>query len=123
MNIRTMKIRKVLAISGLALLTAAPFAANAGASARASNACIQAFVDAYLPKESAVRVRNVGPVANPLRIYSRQFTLDLSARTSATGNELVTARCVANLSGEVIALDNTTPLKARVEPGVVARLK
>jgi len=118
-----MNIRKVFAISGLALLAAAPFAAHAGAAAKANDACIQAFVDAYLPKDSAVRVRKAGPSASPLRIYSRQYTLDLSANVTATGNELVTARCVANLNGEVLKLQNTTVVKGRVIPGVVASMK
>ena len=118
-----MNIRKVVAISGLALLTAAPFAANAGGQARANDACIQAFVDTYLPKDSNIHVRKVGPSASPLRIYSRQYTLDLSAHAGATGNELVTARCVANLSGEVLTLQNTTVAKGRVIPGVVASMK
>jgi hypothetical protein len=118
-----MNIRKVVAISGLALLTATPFATHAGAAAKASDACIQAFVDAYLPKDSAVRVRKLGPAPGPLRFYSRQYTIDLSANAGATGAELVTARCVANTSGEVLTLNSTSAVRGRVIPGVVARLK
>jgi len=118
-----MNIRKVVAISGLALLGAASFAANAGGAAKASDACIQAFVDTYLPKDTAVRVRKVGPATSPLRIYSRQYTVELAAHAGTTGNELVTARCVANLSGEVLTLENTSVVKARVIPGVVASSK
>jgi len=118
-----MNIRKVVAISGLALFAAAPFAANAGGQAKASNACIQAFVDSYLPKDSTVRVHNVRSAAGPLHFYARSYTLDLSAQAGASGEELATARCVANLNGEVIALHNTTVPKGRVIPGVVASTK
>jgi len=118
-----MNIRKLVAISGLALLATAPFAANAGGAGKASDACVQAFVDAYLPKDKAVRVRKEGPTASPMHIYSRQYTIELSAHVSATGNELVTARCVANANGEVLTLANTTVEKKGAAPGFVATLK
>jgi len=98
-----MNIRKVLAISSLALLTAVPFAARADAEGRASDACIQAFIDAYLPKDAVVRVRKEGPAAGPLRVYARQYTIALSAQLGVDGG-LITARCVANYSGEVLIL-------------------
>jgi hypothetical protein len=96
-----MNIRNVVVLSSFALLTAGQFA-HADASAKASDACIQAFVETYLPKDSAVRVRKVGATANPLEIYARKFTLDLSANA---GGELVAVRCVANADGEVLALE------------------
>ncbi|HEU5135079.1 MAG TPA: hypothetical protein VFU13_08045 [Steroidobacteraceae bacterium] len=118
-----MNIRKVVAISGLALLSAAPFAAHAGGAGKATDACIQAFVDAYLPKDAAVRVRKPGPAASPLGMYTRHYKIDLSAHVGATGNEPVTARCVANADGEVLALNTKPVSKDGVRPGVAASLK
>jgi len=100
-----MNIRNVVAIASLAACAAVPFAAHAGASQRASDACVQAFVDKYLPADSRVRVRKSGQPAGPLQIYARQFTLDLSAYTETRGNGLVSVRCVANANGEVLSLD------------------
>ena len=93
-----MNIRKVAAVSSLALLIAAPFAARADAEGKAADACVQAFVDAYLPKGHTVRVRKTGAAASPLNIYSRRYTVELTAHR---GDELVTARCVADGGGVV----------------------
>jgi hypothetical protein len=114
-----MNFRKVLAVSSLALLTAVPFAARADAAGRASDACIQAFIDAYLPKGAVVRVRKEGPAAGPLRVYARQHTIALSAQLGAEGG-LITARCVADNSGEVLILDGPTIEKSGAKPGLVA---
>ena len=105
-----MNIRIVVAMASLAACAAVPFAAHAGAPQKASDACIQAFIDKYLPADSRVRVRKAGPPASPLQIYARQFTLDLSAYTGAGANGLVNARCVANVNGEVLALDRVAGL-------------
>ena len=114
-----MNIRKVLAISSLTLLTAVSFAARADAEGRASDACIQAFIDAYLPKDAVVRVRKEGPAAGPLRVYARQYTIALSAQLGVDGG-LITARCVANYSGEILILDGQTIEKSGAKPGLVA---
>ena len=114
-----MNFRKVLAISSLALLTALPFTARADAGGRASDACIQAFIDAYLPKDAVVRVRKEAPAAGPLRVYARQYTIALSARLGGEGG-LITARCVANYSGEVLTLDGPTIEKSDANPGLIA---
>ena len=115
-----MKIRRVLAVSSLVLLTAAPFAAKADAQGRASDACIQAFVDAYLPQHAVVRVRKQGPASGPLRVYARQYTIALSAQLGGSEGGLITARCVANYSGEVLILDGQTIEKSGAKPGLVA---
>ena len=114
-----MNFRKVFAMSSLALLTAVPFAARADAAGRASDACIQAFIDAYLPKDAVVRVRKEGPASGPLRLYARQYTIALSAQLGAEGG-LITARCVADNSGEVLVLDGPTIEKSGVKPGLIA---
>jgi len=95
-------IRKVVALSSLVLFTGAPFAARAGAQNKASDACIQAFIDAYLPKDSVVRVRKVGSTAGHFQVYSRQYTVVLSAQLGGDEGGLVTVRCVATGNGVVL---------------------
>ena len=100
-----MNIRKVVAVTSLALLTAAPFATATDRAGKASDACIQAFVDSHLPKGHTVRVRKLAPPTSPLDSYAKRYTLDLSARLASSGTQLVTARCVVTTNGEVLALD------------------
>ncbi|HKE96056.1 MAG TPA: hypothetical protein VKB34_17240 [Povalibacter sp.] len=104
-----MSIRIPIAVSGLALLAALPFAAYAGAGARAADACVDAFVSTYVPKDRAVRVRIVEPAASPVDFFARRYTFALSASLH-NGEEFVTARCVANARGEVVVLDNPVVL-------------
>jgi len=118
-----MNIRRVIAVSSLALFTAVPFTAMANAEANATDACIQAFIDAYLPKDSIVRVRKLGSAPGPLHIYARQYTVALSAQLGGSEGGLVTARCVANINGEVLSLDGPTIEKNGARPGLVATLK
>ena len=103
-----MSIRSLVIVSGLFALTAAPPTAHADGSDRAADACIQAFVDTYLPKDRPVKVRTVSPVSGPLGAYTKRYTVDLSAHLSRSGTELVTARCVASANGQVITLDSPT---------------
>ena len=117
-----MRFRNVLAVSGLIALGATPFAAQAGGSDKAADACIQAFVDTYLPKDRSVQIKTLSPIPGPLGIYTKRYTVDLSAKLSRNGEELVTARCVANAYGRVLDLSNTSVAKAPVNAGV-ARLK
>ena len=98
-----MSIRSLVVIAGMAALTAAPLSAHADGADRAADACIQAFVDTYLPKDRQVKVRTVSPVSGPLGAYTKRYTVDLSARLSRSGTELVTARCVASASSLRIA--------------------
>jgi len=117
-----MSIRSLVIVSGLLALTAAPLTARADGSDRAADACIQAFVDGYLPKDRQVKVRTVSPVSGPLGVYQKRYTIELSAHLARSGTELVTARCVASATGQVIALDSP----AVVEPVTstsVTRLK
>ena len=99
-----MNIRTLVALSGLVALGAAPIAAQAYGSNTAADACVQAFVDTYLPKDRAVKLRWLAPAGSPLGNYARRYTIDLSARVSRNGNEIVSARCVASAGGRVIEL-------------------
>jgi hypothetical protein len=117
-----MSIRSLVVVSGLLALTAAPLTAHADGSDRAADACIQAFVDAYLPKNRQVKVRTVSPVSGPLGAYTKRYTIELSAHLSRSGTELATARCVASATGQVIALDSPTVDQA-VTSSRVTRLK
>ena len=101
-----MSIRSLVLASGLIALSATPLAAQAGGSERAADACIQAFVDTYLPKDRQVKVRNLSPVAGPLGAYTKRYTIELSARLVHSGADFVTARCVASATGRVIFLDS-----------------
>ena len=118
-----MNIRTILAVSSLALLTAVPLAARAGGEDRASDACIQAFIDAYLPKDRTVRVKKIGPAAGPLHVYARQYTVALSAQLGGIEEGLVTALCVANGNGDILTLDGPTIEPKGATPGLVATTK
>ena len=98
-----MRFRSRVLVTGLLTLGAMPFAAQADASTRAADACIQAFVDTYLPKDRQVKVRKLPHSPNVLGVYSKRYTIDLSARVSR--DEIVNARCVASPSGQVLVLD------------------
>jgi hypothetical protein len=101
-----MNIQKMIAVSGLALLTAAPFAAATERAGKAADACIQAFVDTHLPKGHTVRVHKVAPPTSPLDSYAKRYTLELSARVASDRANFVTARCVVSANGEVLALES-----------------
>lgn len=98
-----MRFRSKVLVTGLLALGALPFAAHADASTRAANACIQAFVDTYLPKDRQVKVRRLPHSPTALGVFSKRYTIDLSARISR--EEIVNARCVASPSGQVLELD------------------
>lgn len=98
-----MSIRSRVFITGLFTL-AAPFAAQANGADRAADACIQAFVETYVPKDKQVQVRKLLAVSGPTSLYSRRYTIDLSTRLTRDGDAL-TARCVASPEGRVITLD------------------
>ena len=115
-----MSIRSLVVIAGMAALTAAPLSAHADGADRAADACIQAFVDTYLPKDRQVKVRTVSPVSGPLGAYTKRYTVDLSARLSRSGTELVTARCVASATGQVIVLDNPSTTFPVASSGAVS---
>lgn len=101
-----MNIQKAVAVSALALLTAAPLTAMADSGRKATQACIQAFVDTYVPKGRTVRLHVVEPPESPLHAFPRQYTIALSARLARSGLELASARCVASPRGDVIVLDS-----------------
>jgi hypothetical protein len=106
----------LVAVSTLLALCAAPSTAQANGSDKAADACIQAFVDAYLPKDRTMKVRKLLPTAGPLSAYSKRYTIELSARLAHSGDELVMAHCVANAKGQVIELD-----ALQAHSGVAAR--
>jgi hypothetical protein len=90
-------------------LGAVPLTAYASGSSRAADACIQAFIDTYLPKDTPVQVRKLPPPSQGvLGSFSKRHTIELSARATRSGTELVTAKCVANADGEVIKIDSAT---------------
>jgi hypothetical protein len=110
-----MNIRIALAIPGLLALAAAPMTAQAYGSDTAANACVQAFVDTYLPKDRTVKLRRLSPVAGPLGNYTKRFTIDLSARLSRSGNEIVSARCVASADGRVLEMASLPVTRGEAE--------
>jgi len=101
-----MNIHKAVALSGLVALAAAPFVAQAGGPGKATDACIQAFVDQYVPKGHTVRVHKKMPVPSNLDSFVRRYTIALSATLATSGAELASARCVVSSGGEVIVLDS-----------------
>lgn len=115
-----MKFRS-LALTGLVVLAVAPLGAQAHGSQKAADACIQAFVDNYLPKNHPVNVRRQLAPTSPLSAYAHRYTIDLSARLARGGDQLVSVRCTANSAGQIIALEGPPPLRPVAELG--ARLK
>ena len=116
-----MNIRSLVAVSALVTLGVAPLAAQAHGSQKAADACIQAFVDNYLPKNHPVNVRRQLVPSSPLGTYAHEYTIDLSARLARSGNQLVSVRCTANSAGQIIAMEGPPPLRQGTELG--ARLK
>lgn len=98
-----MKIHTLVAVSGLLALGATPFAAHAYGSETAADACMQAFVDTYLPKDRMVKVRRPS-TSSSVGYFTRRYTIDLRARLSRSGDEIVSARCVASADGRIIEL-------------------
>lgn len=117
-----MSVRKPLAVLGVAILAATPFLAQASPITKATDACVQAFVDTYLPKAKKVRVRIVDGAATPLDYFPKRFTIALSAHTRS-GQELATARCVASGKGQVIVIDNPPPEEYMANADFVVGLK
>ena len=116
-----MNIRTLVAVAGLAALGAAPLAAQAHGSQKAADACIQAFVDNYLPKNHPVTVRRQLLPSSPLAAYAKHYTIDLRARLARSGNQIVSVRCTADSAGQIIALEGPPALLQGSELG--ARLK
>ena len=116
-----MKIRPWVAAAGLIALGSAPFTAQAHGPQNAADACIQAFVDNYLPKNHPVKVRRQLAPSSLLGTYAHRYTIDLSARLAHGGDQLVTVRCTANSAGQIIALEGPPPARQGAELG--ARLK
>ena len=104
-----MNIRTLVAFSGLLALGAAPLTSYASGSSKAADACIQAFIDTYLPKDRPVQVRKLPPASQGvLNSFSKRYTIELRARAARSGTEIVTAQCVANAAGEVLKIDSAT---------------
>lgn len=114
-----MRRRSRMLITGLMALAAMPFAAQAGGSNTAAAACIQAFVETYLPKDRQVQVRRLPASPSSFGVYARRYTIDLSARLSR--DEVISARCVASSSGRVLELG--MPIEAPTGGPSTARLK
>jgi len=102
-----MNIRGLATACGLAILGATSFQAQAGGADRAAEACIRSFVDTYLPKSAPLQVRTLSTGSGSLGVHARKYTIDLSARLSRNGKELVTARCIAGADGQVIEIAST----------------
>ena len=101
-----MRFRGLVAISGLLALGAIPFATAANGPGKAADACIQALVDNYVPKNRTVQVRKNSPTRISYGVYARRYDFDLSARVNGNGAPLVTAHCVASADGRVISLES-----------------
>ena len=99
-----MNIRSLVAIPALLALGMAPLAAQAHGSQKAADACIQAFVDNYLPRNHRVNVRRQLSPSNPLGAYATRYTIDLTARLAHGGDRLVSVRCTADAAGKVISI-------------------
>ena len=106
-----------LAVATLALL-GSPLDSRADAAEQAMDACVQAFVAANLPKGQPVVVDKQNIASGPLDAHSRTYRVVLIATGTTSGRQLAKSTCVANRSGEVIALNGRRP--PRVAPTTVA---
>ena len=100
----------VLAVATLALL-GSPLVSRADAVEQATDACVQAFVAASLPKGQRVVVDKTKFVSGRLDAQSRTYRIVLKATGSTSGRQLAKGVCVANRDGEVIALNGRRPPK------------
>jgi hypothetical protein len=117
-----MSVRKALAVAGVTMLASTPLLAQASPIHRATDACVQAFVDTYLSNAKKVRVRVVEGPAAPLEYFPKKFTIALSAYTRS-GQEVAAARCVASGKGQVLVLDNPPPEEYVASADFVVGLK
>jgi hypothetical protein len=103
----TMNARRILLTAGTLVLAATPLATYAGPK-QAIDACVQSFVETYLP-DRVVRVHTRQPALGPLGILNDRkgtYTIALSARGARSGKEIAQARCVASTRGDVIVMDS-----------------
>ena len=63
---------------------------HANGADKAADACIQAFVDNYLPKDRLVTVHKLSRSTRTLNVYAKRHTLDLSARVGNGGRRIAT---------------------------------
>lgn len=99
-----------IALSGLLVLASAPLVSQASPADRAVNACVQAFVEAQVPKDRIVHVVKDRQSSLMDRFHrQRAYTIALTAQGKQSGKVLAQARCVANVRGEVIVLDSPPP--------------
>ena len=97
-----MRTRIAIALSGLLALASAPVTSQAGASDRAVDACVKAFVDTHIPKDRVVRlIKDKAPGLMDRFHRQRSYTFALTAQGTQSGKILAQARCAATRSGEV----------------------
>ena len=76
-----MRVRSLGWVAGLMATCATALPVHADASDKATDTCIQAFVDTYLPKDQQVQVR--APSAAPTKLeYSSNATSSGNGRSS-----------------------------------------
>jgi hypothetical protein len=102
--------RSALAVATLSLL-GSPLASRADGVEQATDACVQAFVAASLPKGQPVVVDKTRFASGPLDAQSRTYRIVLKATGATSGRQLAQGVCVANREGEVIALNGRRPPK------------
>ena len=73
------------------------------------DACVHAFVAANLPKGQRVVVDKQNIASGPLDAHSRTYRVVLTATGTTSGRQIAKSTCVANRSGEVIALNGRRP--------------
>jgi hypothetical protein len=100
--------RPILAVMILALFGAS-LASRADALEQATDACVQAFVAAHLPKEQPVVVDKENFWTGPLDARSRTYRIELTATGKISGRQFAKGVCIASHSGEVIALNGRRP--------------
>jgi hypothetical protein len=103
---------KTVALAALATFAVAPIAGQAAPAPKtAFNACVKAFVSAYLPGRivHTTKANDSGQLTT-LSLTQNKYTIALTARGVDTGTVLAEARCVADGKGIVLVLDQPATL-------------
>src|SRR5262245_47481199 len=106
---------RFLSVATTVALLALPAASRADADA-AMDACVQAFVDATVPKDHPVTVRRIEKAESPLTAHDRAYRIVLMATGAKSGKSFGRATCTTDRNGQVVAMtgrSGTTKLASR----------
>ncbi len=111
------------ALAALVALSATPLASEAGASKTALDACVNSFVDTYLPDRTVHRVV-VPTTIRPHTLYTaRDYSVHLTAHGSKSGELVAEAFCIANRNGIVVVLESPVVAQHKARADYVVSMR